>query len=150
MNNKDIENILYKTEMTLSTINKRATAFFIDDMLLSFLLIISLWDQIVNTTNLGDIVSITNRYIFEYMLMKIFYHAFFVAKYGATLGKIAMKIKVVEIATMQKPTVGISINRAIFRVISESFFYLGFLWSFFNPTRQTLHDKTARTLVVDV
>ncbi len=119
-------------------------------MLLSFLLIISLWDQIVNTTNLGDIVSITNRYIFEYMLMKIFYHAFFVAKYGATLGKIAMKIKVVEIATMQKPTVGISINRAIFRVISESFFYLGFLWSFFNPTRQTLHDKTARTLVVDV
>jgi uncharacterized RDD family membrane protein YckC len=53
------------------------------------------------------------------------------------------------VATLQNPNIESSINRAIFRIVSESFFYLGFLWGFFDPARQTLHDKTARTLVID-
>jgi uncharacterized RDD family membrane protein YckC len=43
-----------------------------------------------------------------------------------------------------------ALNRGIFRVISELFFYLGFLWGLLDPTTQAWHDKTAKTLVVNV
>jgi uncharacterized RDD family membrane protein YckC len=146
---EEIQDILYRSGLNLSSISKRATAFFIDELLLSFLLMVALWDSISSAKGIEDIVSITNTFILEYMLMKIVYQAFFVTQYGATLGKIAMKIRVIEVATLQNPSIGSSINRAIFRIISETFFYLGFLWGFFDPARQTLHDKTAKTLVID-
>ena len=84
------------------------------------------------------------------MAMKIIYQAFFVMQYGASLGKIAMKIRVIEIKTLDNPNVISSLNRAIFRVISEMLFYLGFLWGMMDPSRQTWHDKTAKTLVTNV
>ena len=84
------------------------------------------------------------------MAMKIFYQAFFVMKYGATLGKIAMKIRIVEVKTLQTPNVIVALNRSIVRIISEMFFYLGYIWGMMDPNRQTWHDKSARTLVIDV
>jgi uncharacterized RDD family membrane protein YckC len=148
--NEEIQNILYREEMTLSTISKRATAFFIDELLLSFLLIIALWDSFSTAKTMEEMINITNTFILEYMFMKIVYQAFFVMKYGASLGKIMMKIRVIEIATLQNPSVVSSLNRAIFRIISETFFYLGFLWGMLDPAKQTLHDKTAKTLVINV
>lgn len=74
---------------------------------------------------------------------------FFVMQYGATIGKIMMKIKVIEISTLDNPSWLSALNRGIFRVISEMFLYLGFLWGMMDPARQTWHDKTAKTLVVD-
>ena len=82
-------------------------------------------------------------------MMKIVYQTFFVMQYGATLGKLAVKIKVIEIATLTNPNILSSLNRAIFRIVSEMLFYLGFLWGMMDPARQTWHDKTAKTLVVD-
>jgi len=147
--NENIENILHRENLTLASIKKRALAFFIDEILLSFLLVISMSDAFSNAKTTQDIILLTNSYLFEYLLMKIAYQTFFVMQYGATLGKLAMKIRVIEIATLANPSFGVSLNRAIFRVISEMFFYLGFLWGVMNPTRQTWHDKTAKTLVVN-
>ena len=96
-----------------------------------------------------DIIYVSNSFILEYMTMKIFYQAFFVMNYGATLGKIATKIRVIEIKTLQNPSVISSLNRAIFRIISEMLFYLGFVWAMMDPSKQAWHDKTARTLVVN-
>jgi uncharacterized RDD family membrane protein YckC len=50
---------------------------------------------------------------------------------------------------MANPSFLISLNRAIFRIISEMLFYLGFVWGAMDAMRQTWHDKTARTLVVN-
>lgn len=125
-------------------------AFFIDEMLLSFLLIIALWDRFSASMNLEETIDLTNRYVLEYMMMKIIYQAFFTMNYGASIGKLAMKIKVIELKTLEYPNVLSSLNRAIFRVISELIFYLGFLWGMLDPSRQAWHDKTAKTLVVNV
>jgi len=125
-------------------------AFFIDEMLLSFLLIIALGDSFFEAKTVEEMIILTNTFILEYMAMKIFYQAFFVMQYGATLGKIAMKIRVVEIKTLQTPNVIVSLNRSIVRVVSEMFFYLGFIWGLMDPSRQTWHDKSAKTLVIDV
>jgi len=148
--NKEIENILYREDISLAPILKRIVAFFIDEMLLSFLLIFALWDSFSNAKTMEELINLTNSFVLEYMMMKIIYQAFFVMQYGASLGKLAMKIKVIEIKTLQNPNVLVSLNRAFFRVISEMIFYFGFLWGMMDSSRQTWHDKTAKTLVVNV
>jgi uncharacterized RDD family membrane protein YckC len=147
--NENIENILHREHLTLASIKKRAFAFFIDEMLLSFLLVIAMSDSFSNAKTMEDIILLTNAYVMQYIMMKIVYQTFFVMQYGATLGKLAVKIRVIEIATLANPTLLVSLNRAIFRIISEMLFYLGFLWGVMDPARQTWHDKTAKTLVVD-
>jgi uncharacterized RDD family membrane protein YckC len=147
--NEEIENILHREGLTLASVAKRAGAFFIDEMLLSFLLIIAMADSFSNAKTVEEIIILTNNVMFEYLLMKIIYQTFFVMQYGATLGKLALKIRVIEIATLQNPSFICSLNRAIFRVISEMIFYLGFVWAMMDPSRQAWHDKTAKTLVVN-
>jgi len=148
--NEEIENILHREGITLASIKSRSMAFFIDEMLLSFLLIFALWDSFSQAKDIEEIIMVTNMFVLEYMAMKIFYQAFFTMKYGASIGKIMMKIRVIEVKTLQYPNVLSSLNRAIFRVISEMIFYLGFLWGMLDPARQSWHDKTSKTLVVNV
>lgn len=136
--------------MSLAPIKKRAAAFFIDEMLLSLLLIIALSDSFFEAKTVEEMIILTNTFVLEYMAMKIFYQAFFVMQYGATLGKLIIKIRVVEVKTLQTPNVIVALNRAIVRVVSEMLFYLGFLWGAMDPARQTWHDKSAKTLVVNV
>lgn len=148
--NESLENTLHREEITLADTKKRAMAFFIDEMLLSFLLIIALWDSFETATTMEELILVTNTFVLEFMAMKIIYQAFFILQYGASIGKIIMKIRVIEVKNLQTPNVIVALNRAIFRVISEMLFYLGFLWGMMDPARQTWHDKTAKTLVVNV
>lgn len=147
--NEEIENTLYREELTLASIKRRALASIIDEILLSFLLIIALWDSFANAQTTEEIINLSNNFVMEYIFMKIVYQAFFTMQYGATIGKIVMKIRVVDLKTFSNPNVLSSLNRAIFRIVSETFFYLGFLWGVLEPAKQTWHDKTARTLVVN-
>lgn len=148
--NEEIENLLHREDITLADTKKRAFAFFLDETLLSFLLIFALWDSFATAKDIEEVINLTNTFVLEYMAMKIIYQAFFTMQYGATLGKIVMKIRVIEIKTLRRPNVLSALNRAIFRIISEMFFYLGFLWGILDPSRQAWHDKTAKTLVVNV
>jgi len=147
--NDELEKRLHHEEITLAPNNKRAVAFFIDEILLSFVLIIALWDSFVQATSTEEIILLTNSFLLEFMIMKIIYQSFFVMQYGATLGKLAMKIRVIEIKTLNNPNVLVALNRGIIRVISEMLLYLGFLWGILNPARQTWHDLSAKTLVVN-
>ncbi len=147
--NEEIEKLLNREHLQLASIKKRAVAFFIDEMLLSFLLIIAMSDSFSKAQTVEDIIILTNTYVMQYIIMKIVYQTFFVMQYGATLGKLAMKIRVIDIRTLDNPNFAVSLNRAVFRIISEMIFYLGFLWGMFDLQRQTWHDKTAKTLVID-
>ncbi|HIP21199.1 MAG TPA: RDD family protein [Sulfurimonas sp.] len=147
--NEELETRLHHEGITLALNRKRAVAFFIDEMLLSFLLIIALWDSFVQAGSTQEIIILTNSFVLEFMMMKIIYQAFFVMQYGATVGKLVMKIRVIEIKTLSNPNVLVALNRAIIRVISEMLLYLGFLWGVLNPARQTWHDLSSKTLVVN-
>jgi uncharacterized RDD family membrane protein YckC len=147
--NEEIARLLERGELHLASIQKRAIAFLIDELLLSALLMIILWEGFSSAGTLEAMVALTNAYVLEYIGMKILYQTVFVMLYGATIGKIVMKIRVVEIATLANPSFMPAFNRAVFRIISEMIFYLGFLWAMLDPARQAWHDKTARTLVVD-
>jgi uncharacterized RDD family membrane protein YckC len=147
--NEEIENLLYREQLTLAPISKRSWAFLIDELLISFLFIIIIWDSFVQATTYEQMISLTNSFVLEYMAIKIIYQTFFVSMYGASIGKILLKIRVIETQTLQKPRPLAAFNRAVFRVISEIIFYLGFLWGILNPSKQTWHDLTAKTLVIN-
>ncbi len=146
---EEIVQQLEREQLYLVPIKKRAFATMIDEVLLSFLLLVVLWDCFNQTETLEDMIMLTNAFVFEFMAIKIVYQAFFIWQYGATLGKILLKIRVIEVSTLDTPTFTASLNRAIFRIISEMIFYLGYLWGTLDPVRQTWHDKTARTVVID-
>jgi uncharacterized RDD family membrane protein YckC len=147
--NDEIDGLLHREGLKLSSIQSRAAALGIDELLLSLILLVILWDSISTATTAEAMISVINTFFLEYMVIKIVYQTFFTMQYGASIGKIVMKIRVIEIKTLSNPTFVSSFNRSVFRIISETFFYLGFVWGMLNPYRRTLHDLTARTLVVD-
>jgi uncharacterized RDD family membrane protein YckC len=147
--NEEIERLLAQEQLTLASVPKRFIAFVIDNFLVSLLFVAIIWNSFMQATTTEEILNVTNSFILEYMALKIIYQTFFVYMYGASIGKIVMKIRVIEIKTLQKPSIAAAFNRAVFRVISEMIFYLGFLWGVLNPTRQAWHDLSARTLVID-
>ena len=147
--NEDLQKHLHQADLELASLQKRAAAFFVDEMLLAILFLIIIYDRITGISDPDAMVEMINGFTFEYLLLKVAYQTLFVSQYGASIGKILMKIRVIEITTMQKPSFSSALNRSIFRVISEMVFYLGFAWAFYNQERQSWHDKSARTLVVN-
>ena len=148
--NDDIDLLLNREGLKLSTIQSRAAALGIDEILLSVLLLIILWDPISSAATTEAMIGVINTFVLEYMTIKIIYQTFFTMQYGATLGKIVMKIRVVEVKTLSNPRLLSAFNRSIFRIASELVLYFGFIWGMLDPYKRTWHDFTARTLVVDV
>jgi len=141
----------------ISTLGKRGTAYFIDDMIVSILLFIIFYNQLVNiyqqvqnSMNFEPLVAYLQENTLIFILLRIIYQTFFVWQNGMTLGKMIMKIKIIEMDSGNTPSFGVAFLRASIRIVSESIFYIGYIMAFFNPMVQTLHDKLAKTVVVDV
>lgn len=147
--NNEIETLISREKLHLASVRSRVAAFGIDEVLLSMILFAILWDSISTATSVEAMIGIINTFILEYMAIKILYQTFFTMQYGATLGKIVMKIRIIEIKTLSNPGFLSAFNRSVFRVVSEILFYLGFAWAFFDPYRRSWHDLSARTLVID-
>ncbi len=148
--NEEIFKLLDREQLTLSTKQKRFAAFLIDEVILSVIWLSVIWDTFSGLESIEDKVLLVNSYVLEFMALKIIYHTFFVMQYAASPGKIIMKIRILDLQIVSNPSFLCALNRAIVRVVSEIFFYAGFIWGLLDPTRQTWHDKTARTVVVDV
>jgi uncharacterized RDD family membrane protein YckC len=149
MTNEELIEKFESENITLASIQKRGLAYMIDEILVSLLFIFIYLDQIPQEATTEQTIAIINSLVMYVMVLKVVYQTFFVWMYGATLGRIVMKIKVISISDLEKPTLLFALSRASFRILSESLFYLGFVWAMLNPKRETWHDKVARTLVVN-
>ena len=147
--NEQLDDLLDREHLKVASLRARLGAFGIDEVLISILLFIVLWDNISAAKTVEAIIELTNHFILEFMAIKIIYQTFFTMQYGATLGKIAMKIRVVEVKTLSNPGLFSAFNRAVFRVVSEALLDLGFFWAFLDPYRRSWHDLTAKTVVVN-
>lgn len=138
------------TKLELASQKTKIKAFILDDILISLISTIMLWDKISNIS--GDLtlfILLMNDAFVQILFMKLMYQTFFIWYYGATIGKIVFKIKVIKDDTFEKVDFVSSFMRSTGRIISETIFYLGFALSFYTQGRQTLHDKLAKTLVVN-
>ena len=147
--NEQLDDVLDREHLNLAPLKVRLAAFGIDEVLISTLLFIVLWDNIAAAKSVEAIIELTNHFLLEFMAIKIVYQTFFTMQYGATLGKIAMKIRVIEVKTLANPSFFSAFNRAVFRVVSEALMYFGFIWAFLDPYRRSWHDFTAKTMVVN-
>ncbi|QOG11386.1 RDD family protein [Arcobacter sp. FWKO B] len=136
--------------LELASFGARIKAFIIDDLLVTFIIALIFWDNIVAQ---GDdfvaVMAVINSYLVPIILLKIVYHTFFVWYYGATIGKYVAKIKVIDYDDFGKVGFINALVRSFTRILSEMFFYLGFIYAFFNDGRQTFQDKLGKTLVVN-
>lgn len=143
-NNIDIENL------QLAPMSARIKAFIIDDISITLIVAIMLWDTIAKVD--GDflaVMGIMNSAFFQIVFLKFLYQTFFVWYYGATIGKLIVKIRVIDFDDFGKVTLMNSAVRSAGRIISEMIFYIGFLIAFYTESKQTFHDKFGKTLVVN-
>ena len=77
------------------------------------------------------------------------YYVWMLGKYGQTVGKMVMKIKVVK-----EDGSPISYSDALIReltsYLSAVVLFLGFLWVIWDSKKQAWHDKIVKTIVVKV
>ena len=66
----------------------------------------------------------------------------------ATPGKMAIRARIVDAKTGQKPTLGQSIGRYFAYFVSMLPLMVGIVWVAFDPRKQGWHDKLAGTVVV--
>ena len=149
MTNEELIEKFETENITLASLQKRGLAYLIDEILISVLFGLIYVDQIPDNISTEELINIINSLFISIVLLKVTYQTFFIWMYGATLGRIAMKIRVISTDDLGNPTLLLALSRSTFRIISESIFYLGFVWAFLNPKRETWHDRVANTLVVN-
>ena len=148
--------------LAIASMQKRISAFVIDDIVVSLFFMIIFYDQIMGllsgTAEAGEVPQVSmemmNAFIAENLMIvlgiKVLYHTILIWQNGMTIGKYMVKIQVVSLHTGFRPSFQQAFLRASVRLLSESVFYLGFILAFFLPMRQTLHDKLSNCVVIDV
>ena len=139
------------TNLQLASMRSRAFAYIIDDLLLTVILIVIFWGNIMSVSHDSEAMMklIKTDLVMPLIVLKVLYHTFFIWYYGSTVGKIVAKIRVIDSSSWNRVSLFSSFLRAIGRIFSEMFFYIGFLIGFFNEGRKTFHDITGKTLVVN-
>lgn len=151
MNQEKIEEILAREEIEVAPYWKRIIAHIIDDLLLSMMIIGIYWESIMQNTDDVEVLLqiISSSFLILYGI-RILYHWLFVQFYGATIGKIVVKIRVIELGLLDNPSWSQALIRSSLRLLSEVLMYLPFLYLLINSLKRGLHDIAANTLVVEL
>lgn len=147
----NILEILDREGLRIATDNKRILAFFIDDIIIGLIIFIGFYEQLMSME--GDMKKITGLLSSAFLyivILKIAYHSIFTAIYGASVGKIFCKIKIIKIDTLDKPNIIEAISRSILRILAEMLLYIPLLIAFADPFRRAMHDLLVKTIVIDV
>jgi len=149
MTEEEIVKRFEQENVTLASMPARMLAFGVDELLVSLPFIAIYWNPFANAGDLEQTILIMNSMVMYVIVLKIIYQSFFVWTYGATPGKMIAKIRVIYVYDLDNPSLTRAMLRAAVRVISETIFYLGFVWAMLNPKRESWHDKAAGTLVIN-
>lgn len=138
-------------DLQLASMRSRATAFVIDDLLVTAIILIIFWNNIMAVSHDMNAMMyfMKTDLVMPLIFLKLVYQTVFVWYYGATIGKIITKIRVIDTNNWGRVSLFSALFRSIGRIFSEMFFYIGFLVGFFNDGRKTFHDLTGKTLVVN-
>lgn len=138
--------------LQLASMRSRVFAYVIDDLLVTLIVMIIFWENIVGFSDDMEAMMffIKTDLVMPLIVLKVVYHTFFVWYYGATIGKIIAKIRIIDSTSWGRVSFFSAFLRSFGRIFSEMFFYAGFLIGFFNEGRKTFHDIVGKTLVVNV
>lgn len=172
-----LENDLYRENLEISSNFKRILSYIIDYLLINIVIslmltgiqsdsIVSAYQGITNVASqMSDKMSadelrvavqsvqsaalVLMKYFLLYAVVEIIYNSIFTYKYGATLGKVFLKIKIINKHSFDTPGLMESIIRSISKYVLGTVLYFGFIFAFISKYRTTLHDKIANTIIVN-
>ncbi|RDU58307.1 RDD family protein [Helicobacter sp. MIT 99-5507] len=148
----DIGEILDREGLHLASNDKRILAHIIDDFIVSFIIFIAFYEQMMSLN--GDIKALQQfvvKLVPYIILLAIIYHTIFTALYGGSIGKILCKIKVVRLDTLDKPSYLQSFYRSFIRTISANLLlYIPLLFAFVDNFKRAFHDIVMQTIVIDI
>ncbi len=132
----------------------RFAAQFIDIIILSFVAgIVGLFFGLGMFAAMGapsptkiDIGLMLLNFLFTFVLRMV-YETVCVGKWGATLGKMACKLKVVT-PEGEKVTYARAFGRFFGKMLSDFTLYIGYIMVAFDPEKQALHDRICHTRVI--
>lgn len=154
------EGVTPRGKFKLASIGSRFAAVFIDGILLALVGLVLLWPMYVALFSMFSHITPGQQpkmptfslgfRVYQYTVsygLPAAYEIFFLGTYGATLGKMLMKIKVVT------PDGGrISYARATGRhfakILSGIICYIGYLMAFWDDEKRALHDRMCGTRVI--
>jgi uncharacterized RDD family membrane protein YckC/DNA-directed RNA polymerase subunit RPC12/RpoP len=125
----------------------RFGAAFIDGILLNLSsLVVGLIGGAISSA--GDAGAVAGGSLLAvYYLAMLAYGPFMHGKYGATLGKMAVKIKVVR-ADGAPISYGLAVGRSFAKLLSGIILYIGFIVAGFDQEKRALHDHICNTRVI--
>ena len=135
--------------LKVASITKRAIAMAIDDFLISLLVSIAFFDSFSNAKTYEELMRLTDSLFLYILAAYTLYHWIFVAIYGKTIGKMIVKIKVIDAQTFDKPTFLKAFIRSVVRNFDEMFFYLGMLYAFADRFNRAIHDIIGNSIVIE-
>lgn len=127
--------------MNYATSLNRFLAAFIDAVIVG--IVSSILGSIVGQAGGGSRPWINFISLIYYVVMTYYY--------GATLGKKALGIKVVDASGGNKLSFGqVILRELVGKFVSAIVILLGFIWILFDAKKQGWHDKIANTVVIKV
>lgn len=87
-------------------------------------------------------------YMAIYIGLEIVYYFISVYFYGATIGQIILRIRVVDNRNFDKPTLHVCMKRALTKCIFGAVLYVGFIVAFVDRFYRALHDRMSNTIVI--
>ncbi|MGB1206647.1 MAG: RDD family protein [Chitinophagales bacterium] len=146
-----------QTSIKYAQIWQRLAAYFIDVFCLGLFPVVLLLPTLMpvidyETVSMKQAITkivwgLANPYIVLFFVHWLYFSILESSKYNATLGKLLVGIKITD---QKQQTISFrqANLRYFYKIISHLTFGFGFTWVFFNEKRLTLHDKWAKTIVV--
>ena len=142
---------LEREKLKIASFGKRFLAYVLDNFAVSIIIFVIYFDAFMSAGEDYELIVATiSKFSLSLLALNFFYQFIFTALYGATLGKMAFKIAIVDEASLSKPSVMAAFMRTCVRMLSESAFYLGFAWALGNDLRKSWQDYLAKTLVIEL
>ncbi|WP_024788067.1 MULTISPECIES: RDD family protein [unclassified Lebetimonas] len=139
---------LKREERETASIWQRAISMSIDDFLISFLVILAFYDRFANVKTYEEMVLLIDSLFVYIFLAYTLYHWIFIALYGKTIGKMLVKIEIIDVDSFDKPSFLRAFIRSVMRNFDEMFFYLGMIYAVFDPYNRAIHDIVGKCVAV--
>lgn len=131
-------------------IGRRWVAVFIDGIIFAVIngiLSAAIGAATVSGADTGSAAVVSILVGFLSFVVPMLYEIYFIGTKGATLGKMAMGIKVIS-TNNQPVSMQQSIGRYFAKFLSALILMIGYIMAFFNDENRTLHDGMSETRVV--
>ena len=149
MKTEEIIEKLERENLKPASLMKRAISMSIDDFLVSLIVVIAFYNQFSAAKTYEEVMILVDKLFLYIFVAYTLYHWLFVALYGKTVGKMIVKIRVVDIETLDNPSYGRAFIRSVVRNFDEMFFYLGMLYAIVDPLNRAIHDIVGKCVVIE-